>query len=62
MIYKIFKKVTEQCDQMNPKVRAVFTSTICQGVNICSAKIPSVDLVLRPCYYAGHGKIKGFYV
>ncbi|MGN1277427.1 MAG: ATP-binding protein [Floccifex sp.] len=56
------KKVTEQCNQMNPKVRAVFTSTIYRGVNICSAEIPSVDLILRPCYYAGHGKIKGSYV
>lgn len=29
---------------------------------ICSAEIPSVDLVERPCYYSGAGRVKGSYV
>ena len=56
------KTVTEQCNQMHPPVRAVFTHAIFNGVNICSAEIPSVDYILRPCYYSGLGKYKGSYL
>lgn len=56
------KKVTEQCNQMIPPVRAVFTAAEINGKFICSAEIPSVDLTERPCYYSGTGRIKGSYV
>lgn len=56
------KRVTEQCNQMEPPVRAVFTFAEYRGVNICSAEIPAVDLSERPCYYKGAGKVKGAYV
>lgn len=56
------KKVTEQCLQMEPPVRAVFTFAQIDGLNICSAEIPSIDLSERPCYYKGIGRIKGSYV
>ena len=56
------KKVTEQCNQMVPPVRAVFTVAEIDGKNICSAEIPSVDIVERPCYYSGAGRTKGSYV
>lgn len=56
------KKVTEQCNQMIPQIRAIFTITEYEGVNICSAEIPSIDITNRPCYYAGAGKVKGSYV
>lgn len=58
----IQKKVTEQCKQMIPPVRAVFTVAEIDGNPVCSAEIPSVDLVERPCYYSGAGKVKGSYV
>ena len=53
------KKVTEQCNQMSPAVRAVFTVAEYKGVAICSAEIPALDLAERPCFYRGQGKIKG---
>lgn len=56
------KKVTEQCNQMIPKVRAVFSVAEIDGKAICSAEIPSVDYVERPCYYSGVGRVKGSYV
>lgn len=56
------KKVTEQCNQMVPPVRAVFTVAELGGKAICSAEIPSADLTERPCYYSGAGRIKGSYV
>lgn len=56
------KKVTEQCNQMEPPVRAVFTLAEVDDNWICAAEIPAVDLAERPCYYRGAGRIKGAYV
>lgn len=56
------KSVTEQCLQMEPAVRAVFTAAEYQGKMICSAEIPAVDIAERPCYYRGIGRIRGSYV
>lgn len=56
------KKVTEQCNQMVPPVKAVFTTAVLDGMNICSAEIPSVDVSDRPIYYSGVGKVKGSYI
>lgn len=56
------KKVTEQCLQMEPPVRTVFTFAQINGLNICSAEIPGIDLSERPCYYKGIGKVKGSYI
>ena len=56
------KKVTEQCLQMEPPVRAVFTVAEYDGVYICSAEIPGLDISERPCYYTGKGRIKGSYI
>lgn len=61
-LHDLQKKVTEQCSQMEPPVRAVFTFTEYEGVNICSAERPAIDLAERPCYYKGAGKVKGAYV
>ena len=56
------KKVTEQCKQMTPQVRAVFTVAEYEGAAICCAEIPAMDLTERPCYYSGMGKAKGSFV
>lgn len=56
------KKVTEQCLQMEPPVRAVFTIAQLQGQTIVSAEIPAMDISERPCYYRGAGRTKGAYV
>ena len=56
------KKVTEQCNQMEPPVRAVFTLAEAAGGWVCSAEIPAVDIAERPCYYRGAGRTKGSYV
>lgn len=49
------KKVSEQCKEMEPAVRAVLTDVEWEGVTICAAEIPGIDLLLRPCYYKGSG-------
>lgn len=56
------KKVTEQCLQMEPPVRAVFTIAEYQGETIVSAEIPAIDISERPCYYRGAGRTKGSFV
>ncbi len=56
------KKVTEQCKQMVPQVRAFFTVAEYEGAAICCAEIPSLDMTDRPCYYSGVGKAKGSFV
>lgn len=56
------KKVTEQCKQMEPSVRALFTVCDIDGTTIVSAEIPGVDISERPVFYKGVGRIKGSYV
>lgn len=56
------KKVTEQCKQMEPIVRALFTTCDIDGKTVVSAEIPGVDIVDRPVFYKGVGRIKGSYI
>ncbi len=56
------KKVNEQCKQMVPAVRPVFTAVSFPEGNVVSAEIPGVDVTERPCYYGGVGRIKGSYI
>ena len=56
------KKVAEQCKQMQPPVRALFTACEIDGVTVVSAEIPGVDIADRPVFYKGVGRIKGSYV
>lgn len=56
------ERVLEQCSQMEPPVQAVFTSAEVDGVILCAAEIPPVDLAERPCYYRGAGRVKGSFL
>ena len=56
------KKVTEQCKQMEPAVRALFTVCDIDGKLIVSAEIPAIDISERPVFYKGVGRIKGSYI
>jgi len=55
-------KVTEQCREMEPQVRALFTTAVIDGKVVVSAEIPSQDVVHRPVYYRGRGRLGGSYV
>lgn len=61
-IQDLQKCVTEQCNQMEPPVRGIFTSVNYKGVNVCSLEVPGIELIQRPCFYRGAGKIKGSYI
>lgn len=56
------KKVAEQCKQMEPAVRALFTVCDIEGATVVSAEIPGVDISERPVFYKGVGRVKGSYV
>lgn len=61
-VHLLQKKVMEQCNQMEPAVRAVFTVAEFEGKNVVAAEIPPVDIAERPCFYKAKGRIKGSYI
>jgi ATP-dependent DNA helicase RecG len=61
-VQDLMKHVGEQCSQMHPKVRAVFTDCSIAGKHVVSAEIPAQDVADRPCFYEGRGRYKGSYV
>ena len=61
-VEKAQRKATEACEQMEPKVRAVFTNTEIDGKMVLSAEIPPAEYWRRPVFYKGAGRLKGSYV
>ena len=55
-------KVTEQCREMEPQVRALFTTTEIGGKVVVAAEIPPQDVLYRPVYYKGKGRLGGSFV
>jgi ATP-dependent DNA helicase RecG len=55
-------RVAEQCKQMQPLVRPLFTVAELDGKIIVSAEIPGTDIADRPVFYKGTGRIKGSYI
>ena len=47
-VQDLMKHVVEQCNQMHPKVRAVFTVCRIDDRNVVSAEIPALDIADRP--------------
>jgi len=56
------KKIMEQCQSMEPPVRALFTAAEYEEKAVLAVEIPPVDITERPCYYKGKGRVKGSYV
>lgn len=55
-------KVAEQCREMEPQVRALFTTAEVDGKVVVSAEIPPQDVLRRPVYYKGKGRLGGAFV
>ncbi len=56
------KKIIEQCDQMEPRVRPVFSYAEIDDKTIVSIEISECDIYEKPCYYKGKGKFHGSYI
>lgn len=57
----IQKKINEQCLQMEPVVRPLLTVVEKEDKFFVAAEIPGADLVERPVFYQGRGRVKGSY-
>lgn len=57
----IQKKINEQCLQMEPIVRPLLTVAEKEDKFFVAAEIPGADLVERPVFYQGRGRVKGSY-
>ena len=58
----LMTQVTNQCLQMEPQIRPLYTTAEYQGVTIVSAEIPEIEYDQRPCYYKGKGRLSGSYI
>lgn len=56
------QKVAQQCAEMSPVVRALFTATEIDGKMVASAEIPPAEPVQRPVFYRGRGRLGGSFV
>lgn len=56
------KHVVEQCNQMEPAIRPLFTIFSKNGLVFVTAEIPGLDMTQRPCFYSGKGRMKGSYI
>ena len=55
-------KVAAQAQQMEPAVRPVFTVARVGGRTVVSAEVPECDMMQRPCFYRGAGRLRGSYI
>ena len=55
-------RVAEQCKEMSPEVRPLFTVVEIDGKTVVSAEIPGVDVTERPVFYKGRGRLGGAFV
>ena len=58
----LIKKISEQCLQMEPPVKALCTTTVFDGKAVVSAEIPEIDDFQKPCFYKGGGRLRGSFV
>ncbi len=54
--------VVEQCSQMSPAVRPLFTVCELDGRWFVSAEVPAIDKTERPCFYMGQGRTAASYI
>ena len=55
-------RIAEQCKQMQPVIRPLFTVCDIDKKIVVSAEIPGVDIADRPVYYKGTGRLKGSFI
>lgn len=61
-VQELIHHAGEQCRQMTPEVRAVFTDCELDGMQFVAMEIPAAEVSQRPVCYAGAGRIKGSFI
>jgi len=56
------KQVTEQCNQMSPIVRPLFTVAEINKKSVVSAEIQECEPNDKPCFYKGAGRLRGAFI
>ena len=56
------RAIEEQCLQMSPEVRPLVSTVSIGGKTVVVAEVPCVDIMERPVFYKGKGRIKGSYI
>lgn len=56
------KRVVEQCNQMTPVVRPIFSTLIKDNKVVVGVEIPEASFRDKPVYYSGAGIQKGTYI
>jgi ATP-dependent DNA helicase RecG len=55
------KKVSEQSEQMEPRIHPQFTLVQKNNVAFLAVEIPPLEVADKPCFYRGKGRLKGSY-
>lgn len=55
-------QITNQCQQMTPVLRPLYTVVSYEGKWIVGAEIQEVAFDQKPCFYTGKGRLKGSYI
>lgn len=55
-------QITNQCQQMTPILRPLYTVASYEGKWIVGAEIQEIAFDQKPCFYAGKGRLKGSYI
>lgn len=61
-VEQVQKRIMENCENLEPPVRALITIAEIDSKMVVAAEIPSVEYSRRPVYYKGAGIIKGSYI
>lgn len=56
------QKIASQCKQMEPELRPLFTTTMVDDKAVVAIEVPGLDVVERPVFYKGAGRLRGSYV
>lgn len=55
-------QITNQCQQMEPVLRPLYTVASYEGKWIVGAEIQEIAFDQKPCFYTGKGRLKGSYI
>ncbi len=58
----LMTQVTNQCLQMEPELRPLYTAVKYEDKTVVAAEIPETEYERRPCYYKGKGRLAGSYI
>ena len=56
------KQINNQCKEMEPVIRPLISACEIDGKSVVAAEVPGIEVINRPCYYKGKGKVRGSFI